>query len=89
MPNKAKKKATNGEIKTPKADKRIPPDKILLEFLQKNKLTIIADEVPLLTNIVPGTIYVVDKRPRIRVYYADQIEATKKKVEGQKLDIVS
>ena len=84
--NKAKK---NGEIDTPKKDSRTPADKILLDFLRKEKLVLIADEISLVTNIVPETIYVVDKRPRIRVFHADQIEEAKGALGEKKVDIVT
>lgn len=93
MPNKGKKKTKNGERVSPKPtqpkDKRTPADEVLLKFLQKEKLVLIADEISLVTNIVPGTIWTVDKRPRIRVYYADQIDKIKEKTGEEKIDIVN
>lgn len=81
------KKANKPKVSQIPKDTRVSADKILLDFLQKNKIVLIADEVSLVTNIVPGTIFVVDKRPRIRVYYADQIDKLKKPEE--KIDIAS
>ena len=89
MPRKKAKKTPKGNGEITK-DKRIPPDRLLLGLLQKNKLVLVADEVNLVTNIVPKTIYVVDKRPRIRVFYEDQIEKLKIEEEkGEKVEIVN
>ena len=89
MPRKKAKKTSKGNGEITK-DKRIPPDRLLLGLLQKNKLVLIADEVSLVTNIIPKTIYVVDKRPRIRVFYEDQIEKLKIDEEkGEKVEIVN
>ncbi|MBU1067091.1 hypothetical protein KKE60_04860 [Patescibacteria group bacterium] len=87
MPKKQAKKTKNGEMKSPE-DTRVPADKILLDFLQKEKLVLIADETTIVNNVIPGVVYTVDKRPRIRVYYSDQIEK-KSGESGEKIDIVN
>ena len=71
---------------------RIAADKLLLDFLKENNLVIIADESSLVNNIEPGVIYTVDKRPRIRVYYKDQIEKEQPKMDGDntpKVEVVN
>lgn len=84
------KKANNKKGKSDKApkDTRTPPEEVLLEFLKKNNLVLIADEISLPTTIIPDVIYVVDKRPRIRVYYSDQLNKLEEKVK-EKIDIVN
>ena len=71
---------------------RIAANKLLLDFLKENNLVIIADETLLVNNIEPGVIYTVDKRPRIRVYYKDQIEKEQPKIDGDntpKVEVVN
>lgn len=60
-----------------KADKRKPADQLLLEFLKEKNIVLIVDEASLVNNTVKDLVWVVDKRPRVRVYYQDQIEKQK------------
>ena len=53
---------------------RIPADELLINFLKQNNIVIIVDEAGIVQNTVKGLVYTVDKRPRVRVYYKDQIE---------------
>lgn len=76
----------------PQQPTRIPANKLLLDFLKNNNLVIITDEVLLVNNIEPGVIYTVDKRPRIRVYYSDQLPKEEPKSNGDstpKVDVVN
>ena len=53
---------------------RVPADQLLLSFLSENSMVIIVDEVGIVQNTVKDTVYTVDRRPRVRVYYKDQVE---------------
>lgn len=89
--NKANKKGSGKAPQSPPPeDTRIPADQVLLDFLQKNKLVLIVDEVPLAVTVIPGAVHVVDKRPRVRVFYADQLKERKPGDggNGEEIDIV-
>ncbi len=59
---------------TPKKDERTPADKLLIDFIKDNKLTLVVDEVTTLSADIPDTVYVAIKRPRVRAFYLDDIK---------------
>lgn len=59
-------------------DTRIPAQELLLKFLKDQGLVLIADEQNVMSTVVQDVVYTVNKNPRIRVYYADQIKAQEK-----------
>ena len=64
--------------KTKKAQpKRTPADKILLDFIQDNKIVLVVDEVSILNTDVKDALYVTIKRPRVRAFYLDEIKKAK------------
>ena len=56
---------------------RVSAEKLLLDFIQSNKITLIVDEVTALNTDVKDAVYVVIKRPRVRAYYLDEIQQIK------------
>ena len=69
-------------------DKRIPADEKLLDFIIKEGIILISDEVTVLNTSVKDAVYVNVKTPRIRAFYIDE---AKKLAEGEnkpKVDIV-
>ena len=77
--------------KTEKAQpKRTPADKILLDFIQDNKIVLVVDEISILNTDIKDAIYVSIKRPRVRAFYLDEIGKTKTNGEDKpKIDIIS
>lgn len=59
--------------KKPKKGQRISADQLLIDFLKSNDLVIIVDEAAIVTNTVKGHVWTVDKRPRVRVQYKDEM----------------
>ena len=78
--------------KEPQVPARVPADKLLLDFIKDNKLTLVVDEVTRLQADVKDVIYINIKRPRVRAFYLDDINKIDQQ-NGQpnnaKVDIVS
>ncbi len=72
-----------------KKSQKIKADKLLLDFLTDNKLTLVVDEVDVLNVDVKDTVYVQLKRPRVRVFYLDDIKNLEKKEEKPEVDIIN
>jgi len=53
--------------------KRTPASDLLLDFLKQNKISIIVDEVPTMRAQVDKIIYAMEKVPRIRALYLDEL----------------
>jgi hypothetical protein len=70
--------------------KRIPADKLLLDFVKDNRIVLIVDEVKVINPDVVDAVYVTIKRPRVRAFYLDQIKKGQANGEDKpKVDIVS
>lgn len=76
-------------------DNRPPAEKLILDFLNLNKIVLIVDEIAIVNDVAKGAVYTVDKRPRIRAYYQDQVNKSKpnelKPTNGQekKVEVVN
>jgi hypothetical protein len=84
----AAKKAKKGQ-----APSRTSADKLVIDFIQANKIVLIIDEVSVLNTDVKDAVYVTIKRPRVRAFYLDEIKDKEKKPNGDsgppKIDIVN
>ena len=61
----------------PKEDKvleRKPALEMLLDFIKLYSIVLIVDEIEETIPTVPGIVYTVGRKPRVRVFYKDQIE---------------
>ena len=61
---------------------RIPADQLLLNFLKENDIVLIVDEAQIVTNTIKGIVYTVDKRPRVRVQYQDELKKEDQPTNG-------
>lgn len=59
---------------TDKVLERKPAHELLVDFIKFNNLVLIVDEVTDTVPSIPDHLYVVNKSPRVRVFYADQVE---------------
>lgn len=79
------------KVQTPS---RIPADKLVIDFIQANKIVLVVDEVSVVNMDVKDAIYVTIKRPRVRVFYLDEIQKLSKQLPNgnpkeTKVDIVN
>ena len=80
----SKDKAKKGQ------DNRTPASKLHLDFLQANQLVIIVDEVSISVADATKSLCVVAKRPRVSVFYKDQLKTKETETNGKpKIDIVN
>lgn len=72
-----------------KGDEKIPQrpaaDKLVLDFLAKNKLTLLVDTITVPVENIQNIVYTYDLRPRVRVVYQDELK--KGNEEKSKLEV--
>jgi len=52
---------------------RVPAQDLLLSFIRASKIVLVADEIATLSTDIKDQVYTVIKKPRIRVFYLDEI----------------
>ena len=64
-----------------KKSQKITADKILLDFMKDNKITLVIDVIDVLNTDIKDLVYVQLRRPRVRAFYLDDIKDLEKKSE--------
>ena len=67
--------------KTGKKPQKTSADKLLLDFMKDNKITLVVDVIDVVNTDIKDLVYVQIRRPRVRVFYLDDIKDLEKKSE--------
>ncbi len=80
------KKAKKGQ------DKRIPAEKLLLDFIKANRIVLIVDEIFIVNTDAKDALYTKIRRPMLKAFYLDQVAKNKPAINGEskpKINIVN
>jgi len=66
--------ADKKDEKVQEKPQRTPVDQLLLNFLKEHDIILIVDGIDVVVNTVKDFVWVVDRRPRIRVQYRDEMK---------------
>ena len=67
--------------KTREKPQKTSADKLLLDFMKDNKITLVVDVIDVVNTDIKDLVYVQIRRPRVRVFYLDDIKDLEKKSE--------
>ena len=66
--------ADKKDEKVQEKPQRTPVDQLLLNFLKEHDIILIVDGIDVVVNTVKDFVWVVDRRPRIRVQSRDEMK---------------
>ena len=68
--------------KTIKKASKQPAEQLISDFLKLHNIAIVLDNTDTTTENIPGVLYTVDRRPRVRFFFKEDIMQKEKKTNS-------